>query len=185
MGCSRLLPSVLSIAASAPECSLLPGALPWLGKAELKCPSLGFGLWELPQVSWPQVCCPRVPGAAALPVAAPECPGVCVEGVKWSFQNALFAFLLCQCKCHPGAWSREELQRRPFLAGLGCSRLGWAVPGQSRAGAGCAGLWAPRGPLCCAPIAPSIWEPPPQTLHSSTEPGGARGATPTQKSPGF
>lgn len=35
VGCSELLPSIPRVAVAAPECSLFPGALPWLGKADL------------------------------------------------------------------------------------------------------------------------------------------------------
>lgn len=85
----------------------------------------------------------------------------------------------CVNASHPGAWSREELQHGLFPGWIG---LFQAEQSRER---DVLGSGVPRGPLCCAPIASSIWEPPSQTLHSSTEPGGARGAIPTQKSPRF
>lgn len=75
------------------------------------------------------------------------------------------------CVNASGAWSREKLQHRLFPSWIG------VFPGGAEQGAGCCSLSAgTEGPLCCAPMASSVWEPLSQTLHSSTECGGAQGA---------
>lgn len=190
VGCSELLPSIPRVAAAAPECSLLPGALPWLGRADLKRSSLGFSLWRAARV--PACVClgggrcsSGIPGAAASGCDSTKVSGglsqpgqVC----QWSSSECLIFLSAVSMQVSPGSLEQGEA----------VPRLGWGVPGRAEQGAGCcslsAGTEAPAGlwgvPSAVPPSPHPSGNPHPRPCTAPWSVGSTR-STPTQQPPGF
>lgn len=175
---------------------LCPGS----GKLILNDPAWDPACGEL-SMSRPQVSClgqggcsTRIPGATALGCGSTKVSrGICptrgligsVKGLKWSSSECLIFLFAVSMQVSPGGSEQGEA---PAQAVPG-------VPRQGRAGSGMllpkcchrGSCWAlgPEGSPLLSPPTTSVWDPPSQTLLSSTEHGGARGAPPTQKSPRF
>lgn len=136
MECSKLLPNVPRAAAAAPECSLLPGALPGSGKLILNDPAWDLACAELP-VSQPQESClgaggcsPLIPGAAALGCGSTRVSqGICPTGglsqvwkwLKWSSSECLIFLSAVSMQVELGAGRSSSTGCSQ--AGLGCSQV--------------------------------------------------------------